>query len=136
MRSRYAAFTLADADYLYRTVAPKADATDASRSSGATDAERRSLTEWSKRVSWLGLTIDETQEGREGDATGEVAFTARYLEDGNLVLLRERSRFARDAAGHWLYLDGEPTTETKRLGRNEPCPCGSGKKLKACHGGR
>ena len=22
----------------------------------------------------------------------------------------------------------------KRVGRNEPCPCGSGKKFKACHG--
>ncbi|MCA9134039.1 MAG: SEC-C domain-containing protein [Planctomycetales bacterium] len=26
-------------------------------------------------------------------------------------------------------------TDTK-VGRNEPCPCGSGKKYKACHGRR
>ena len=24
--------------------------------------------------------------------------------------------------------------ETPKVGRNEPCPCGSGKKFKACHG--
>ena len=24
---------------------------------------------------------------------------------------------------------------TKKIGRNEPCPCGSGKKYKQCHGG-
>jgi preprotein translocase subunit SecA len=24
--------------------------------------------------------------------------------------------------------------ETKKVGRNEPCPCGSGKKYKHCHG--
>jgi preprotein translocase subunit SecA len=24
--------------------------------------------------------------------------------------------------------------ETKKVGRNEPCPCGSGKKFKHCHG--
>ena len=33
----------------------------------------------------------------------------------------------------------EQTTEprriiTKKIGRNEPCPCGSGKKYKQCHG--
>jgi preprotein translocase subunit SecA len=24
--------------------------------------------------------------------------------------------------------------ETRKVGRNEPCPCGSGKKFKQCHG--
>jgi preprotein translocase subunit SecA len=24
--------------------------------------------------------------------------------------------------------------ETRKVGRNEPCPCGSGKKYKQCHG--
>jgi uncharacterized protein YecA (UPF0149 family) len=24
---------------------------------------------------------------------------------------------------------------TRRVGRNDPCPCGSGKKYKFCHGG-
>ena len=28
-----------------------------------------------------------------------------------------------------------PVTATKEPGRNEPCPCGSGKKYKRCHGG-
>jgi preprotein translocase subunit SecA len=25
-------------------------------------------------------------------------------------------------------------TEGERIGRNDPCPCGSGKKFKQCHG--
>ena len=25
-------------------------------------------------------------------------------------------------------------TDTKKIGRNEKCPCGSGKKYKHCHG--
>ena len=30
---------------------------------------------------------------------------------------------------------GEPfVRRDKKVGRNEPCPCGSGKKFKACHG--
>ncbi|MFM7105420.1 MAG: SEC-C metal-binding domain-containing protein [Flavobacteriales bacterium] len=28
----------------------------------------------------------------------------------------------------------EPLRVEKTVGRNEPCPCGSGKKFKACHG--
>jgi preprotein translocase subunit SecA len=26
------------------------------------------------------------------------------------------------------------TTEVPKVGRNDPCPCGSGKKYKQCHG--
>ena len=28
----------------------------------------------------------------------------------------------------------EPVRNTTKVGRNEPCPCGSGKKYKQCHG--
>ena len=28
----------------------------------------------------------------------------------------------------------QPITSEKKIGRNEPCPCGSGKKYKKCHG--
>ena len=28
----------------------------------------------------------------------------------------------------------EPIRVEKKVGRNEPCPCGSGKKFKNCHG--
>ena len=27
-----------------------------------------------------------------------------------------------------------PIVKSKKIGRNEPCPCGSGKKFKQCHG--
>src|SRR5690606_24714997 len=30
--------------------------------------------------------------------------------------------------------DGEPARRGPRVGRNDPCPCGSGKKYKQCHG--
>ena len=45
-------------------------------------------------------------------------------------------RFARQE-GEWYYVDGimgvRPRTAPK-IGRNDPCPCGSGKKYKKCHG--
>ncbi|NDY89645.1 preprotein translocase subunit SecA [Ideonella livida] len=30
--------------------------------------------------------------------------------------------------------EADPATEVPRVGRNDPCPCGSGKKYKSCHG--
>jgi yecA family protein len=32
------------------------------------------------------------------------------------------------------YLGAEPDTQEPQVGRNDPCPCGSGKKFKHCHG--
>ena len=36
----------------------------------------------------------------------------------------------------WYNEDENLDTSTpKKIGRNDPCPCGSGKKYKQCHGG-
>ncbi|MGN5267109.1 YchJ family metal-binding protein [Aeromonas dhakensis] len=47
--------------------------------------------------------------------------------------LHERSRFVRHQ-GRWVYTDGEQDPAPLRVGRNDPCPCGSGKKFKKCCG--
>lgn len=46
-----------------------------------------------------------------------------------------------DSAGHDNdYIDPSETVKQQpvqvgpKIGRNDPCPCGSGKKFKACHG--
>ena len=42
-----------------------------------------------------------------------------------------------DAHDYWLQRRLTPNTvrrEQPKVGRNEPCPCGSGKKFKQCHG--
>jgi uncharacterized protein len=37
---------------------------------------------------------------------------------------------------HWYALqDDKWRAEARRVGRNEVCPCGSGRKVKHCHGG-
>jgi hypothetical protein len=36
-------------------------------------------------------------------------------------------------AGEWRHVDDKPASVPK-IGRNDPCPCGSGKKYKHCHG--
>ncbi|CAO4150543.1 Protein translocase subunit SecA [Methylorubrum aminovorans] len=56
--------------------------------------------------------------GSEGGAGGAYGFAARDLSSDTAVLERKSD---------------DPST-WGRVGRNEPCPCGSGKKYKHCHG--
>jgi SEC-C motif-containing protein len=120
MRSRYTAFVLADVPYL-----------EATHDAPPNPAARTALAAWARLVLWLGLEIQAAPPA-VGDE-GVVAFTARYLEDRVLVVLSERSRFRR-RAGRWLYVDGKVSTVQKRVGKKDPCPCGSGKPFKPCHG--
>ena len=61
---------------------------------------------------------------------------ARYETDrGNYAAalrhLRAADVPADDAERVWLELQARPPV--RKVGRNEPCPCGSGRKYKACH---
>lgn len=121
MRSRYSAYALGLGEYLVATSAR-----------APRPGEAVELGAWARTVGWAGLTVLERQQGGPDDATGVVHFVAKYVEASALVSLEERSQFDRDA-GRWRYLEGEATTSRQKLGRNEPCPCGSGKKVKQCH---
>ncbi len=121
MRSRYSAFATADGAYLVKTIVQ-------------TQETAASLSTWAKSVTWLGLEVHERSAGTGSDSTGTVTFTARYLEDKREVSLNETSRFTRSASGAWQYLDGALKTAERAVERNDRCPCGSGKKFKACHG--
>ena len=50
----------------------------------------------------------------------------------------ERVRMARDPGGPVTPVEAMPSLEARfggaKVGRNDPCPCGSGKKFKRCHG--
>jgi SEC-C motif-containing protein len=121
MRSRYTAFTLADAAYLGATHEPKLSAD-----------ERRELEAWARSVHWLGLKILAVEPAGGDDASATVEFLARYLEHGSEVSLREKSQFER-RDGRWVYLDGRSELTRRRVDRNAPCVCGSGRKFKQCH---
>jgi preprotein translocase subunit SecA len=63
-----------------------------------------------------------------------------HQEKTDLSKMRTRKE-ELDAAGHDNdYIDPsapvkqEPIKVGPKIGRNDPCPCGSGKKYKACHG--
>ena len=84
---------------------------------------------------WFSLQIFEVVDGGTEDETGLVEFRALYHQGTMQGVLHERSRFCRED-GCWYYVDGEilesSVTEPKKVGRNSPCPCGSGKKYKKC----
>lgn len=128
MRSRYSAHVLRDFGHLQRTYASETrgnfDRAAAEREAGG--------------VEWLGLEIHAAGAGGPTDDAGTVEFTARYREGGQARAFREVSRFRREQ-GRWVYVDGLPVAAVSmpgaaKVGRNDPCPCGSGKKFKKCCG--
>lgn len=126
MRSRYTAFTRTDLDYVERTHLPET----------REGFDRASAERWMTDSDWLGLAILHTEAGGPEDETGVVEFEARYRMDGRIHTHRELSRFLR-RDGAWYFEDGAlvPRTRTApKAGRNDPCPCGSGKKFKKCCG--
>ena len=129
MRSRYSAYALGAIDHIMATHHPDA----------AGDADRKSTEKWSREATWLGLEIVSSVGGGEGDQSGEVEFIARYELAGAPLSHHERAQFRRHQ-GRWYYWDGamvrpRPVVrEQPKVGRNDPCPCGSGAKYKKCHG--
>jgi SEC-C motif-containing protein len=127
MRSRYSAYVQCDVDHLERSLAPEA----------RTDHDRKAAEQWAKSVEWLGLTVQGTTGGGENDTTGTVEFTAHFRQNGAEHTHHETGNFRR-FEGTWVYVDGkmhnQPVVRGPKIGRNDPCPCGSGKKYKHCCG--
>ena len=128
MRARYSAYGLGKIDYLADTLAPEArgdfDPTEAGRM--VSDAV------------WQGLEVRAVTDGGPEDETGSVEFVARFRLRGEPNIHHELAQFRREQ-GRWVYVDGDmnpkgPPRQVVKVGRNEPCPCGSGKKFKKCCG--
>ncbi len=92
MRSRFSAFALGDGAYLLASWAAET---------------RPAQLDLDDGVEWRRLLIRDVTAGGPADRTGRVAFTAVGRGPEGRVELRERSRFARDEAGRWVYVDGD-----------------------------
>ncbi len=129
MRARYSAYTVGNVDFIVSSHDPDR----------AQEVDRKNTEVWAKQSQWLGLEILSTEKGQPDDDVGVVEFIARYKVQGVKVEHRERALF-RKHAERWVFVDGveikgPPVVNTEpRVGRNDPCPCGSGKKYKKCHG--
>lgn len=128
MRSRYVAYAKNDLEYLAKTWHPSKER----------DVKRILRTDTGK-LEWTGLEIRDVQAGGAEDTEGTVEFVAHYRLQDQLGEVRELSRFRKER-GFWYYLAGKVVDpnrverEEPRPGRNDPCPCGSGKKFKKCCG--
>jgi SEC-C motif-containing protein len=128
MRSRYTAYTLGAIDYIVDTHLPE------TRES----LDREASSQWAQESKWLGLEIVTTQAGQATDNEGGVEFIARFSQDGTEYEHHENSRFLK-VDGKWYFSEGRIVPKTvvntaPTVGRNDPCPCGSGKKFKKCCG--
>ncbi len=102
MRSRYAAFALKDARYLWRTL--HADHDDRARPQEQVTRELREACSASR---YLGLRIlDAREPGADGVA--RVLFVAKVFRKGRDLSFVEASDFAREGdAQAWRYLRGD-----------------------------
>jgi SEC-C motif-containing protein len=129
MRSRYTAYVRGAIDHVEATHHPRTVST----------FDRPAATAWARGAEWLGLTVVSTAGGGPSDDTGEVEFIARYRQEGSALSHHERARFEK-VGGKWFFVDGQMVggktvvRDQPKVGRNDPCPCGSGKKYKKCHG--
>ena len=131
MRARYSSYVAGDIDFL------KSSATKAVQE----EFDEQASKAWSAAAQWHGLEIIRCEDGQKGDKKGVVEFRALYTANGEFCNHHEVSSFVKEADG-WKFEDGELVGETPivreepKVGRNDPCPCGSGKKYKKCCGAK
>jgi SEC-C motif-containing protein len=129
MRARYSSYATGDVGFLKTSMVEEAQA----------DFDEASSKAWSEAARWHGLEIISTEKGGPADDEGVVEFRALYTANSEFCNHHERSTF-RKVGGEWKFVDGDFVAdkpierEEPKVGRNDPCPCGSGKKYKKCCG--
>ena len=117
MRSRYSAYALGLIDYLVITTLPAQQSL----------LNAPAIQAWSQHSTWLGLNVHGASVLAD-NIHATVDFTAHWQDATGTHQHREHSGFVK-IADRWYFLD--PTAGLK-LGRNDPCPCGSQAKFKKC----
>jgi SEC-C motif-containing protein len=129
MRSRFSAYVRCDAHWLLASLAP----------SERGGFDRQGAEEWARQAKWDRLEVLRTERGGPGDADGVVEFIARYAIQDQPVEHHEVASFRKED-GRWYFVDGVTPSAvpyrrpSPKVGANDPCPCGSGRKFKKCCG--
>jgi len=130
MRARYTAYTRAEMDFLQESLHPD----------GRQENDDASARDWAENSEWHSLEIVETVAGGVDDDTGKVEFVATYTYKDETQRYHEVATFEKLNEA-WYFKEGEPgvqkpvVRDQPKIGRNDPCSCGSGKKYKRCCGG-
>ena len=123
MRARFTAHVVHDFVFLHRTYRPTAQQPFVDEAEVPT-------------MQWTKLVVHSHEAGRNPD-TAYVDFSAYGSEAGTERVLHEKAEFIRQN-GAWIYTravrEGPAPyiASVPKPGRNDPCPCGSGKKYKHC----
>lgn len=129
MKSRYEAYKKNDMEYIKETQTEELN----------NDIDWDILKEWNESCKWINLEILNVEKGDITDLEGIVEFKAIYIENNREVEHHEKSLFVKND-GKWYYkkwlLLEEKKLDLHKIGRNEFCPCGSGKKFKKCCGNK
>ncbi len=129
MRSRYTAYVKSEGDYILETTHPDQ----------REQIDKKSILDWSKNSEWLKLELIDTSQGGAEDSEGHIEFIAHYRKKGVKNEHHEIAQFLKKD-DKWYFNDGQAPTPVQvvrtspKVGRNNPCPCGSGKKFKKCCG--
>jgi SEC-C motif-containing protein len=129
MRARYSAYVAKETDFLLTSLHP--DHRDG--------YDEEQTKQWADDSAWEGLEIVNTENGGKDDAIGTVEFIAHYTVKDEKYTHHERAEFKKHD-DVWYFTDGaavppKPVVRTgPKIGRNDPCPCNSGKKYKKCCG--
>ena len=133
MRSRYSAYAQANIAYIQKSMCGKA----------AEGFEPTSAKQWAESVTWLGLTVKQSYLSETNPELAYVEFVAGFKDEMGIEQeITELSEF-RKINDQWYYVDGKTSAKSMnsvytsdtlmpKIGRNDPCPCGSGKKFKKC----
>ncbi|MBA2655965.1 MAG: YchJ family protein [Tatlockia sp.] len=127
MRSRYTAYTLAKIDYIKKTMQGKP----------LENFDEIEAVSWARQLTWRGLEVIRTFIDEKDKDLGYVEFIASFEQQNCKQTIHELSQF-QYLDGQWFYTDRIESVirPTKKVipARNAPCPCGSQKKYKNCHG--
>jgi SEC-C motif-containing protein len=130
MRARYSAHTTADIDYIVATHHPDT----------RSEIDVEQTKSWASDSQWLGISILNVEGGQVGDQSAEVEFMASYIDpNGQKQSHHELSEFER-YENEWFFKDARTPQvvqfrrDQPKVGRNDPCSCGSRKKYKKCCG--
>lgn len=127
MRARYTAYTQVNMDFIKKTHDPQT----------IKNTNMDDNREWAENTKWTKLEIIQTEKGSAKDNWGKVEFKAHYNIKDTSDFHHEVSEFNKKN-GTWFFSEGRAPTSQQiinlepKVGRNDPCPCGSGKKFKKC----
>ncbi|MEM7208483.1 MAG: YchJ family protein [Pseudomonadota bacterium] len=130
MRARYTAHTRVEMEFVVNTHHPDT----------AQDINVEGTRQWAAQSEWLGLDIVRAENGRADDKSGKVEFIAHYRDRNGIRQVHHEVSLFDKVNGEWRFRDAElPHLEqikrdAPKVGRNDPCPCGSEKKYKKCCG--